>query len=120
VWHRSSGGLVGDEGVTARIKPRRRKAWEAAVLPLNYARKPLKLLNIPKPLARFPLSNPCQLNPWPGSYIAILMPANALQEHDLAKVGRTAHKSDGTNRFPKTGSTCPIGLRADSDEVARV
>jgi hypothetical protein len=61
--------------------------WEAAVLPLNYARKPLKLLSIPNPLTRFPLSNPCQLSPWPGSYIAILVPANALQEHDLANVG---------------------------------
>jgi hypothetical protein len=71
----------------AMSKPRRRKAWEAAVLPLNYARKPLKLLSIPNPLARFPLSNPCQLNPLPRSYIAILMPANAVQEHDLSKVG---------------------------------
>jgi hypothetical protein len=61
-------------------------AWEAAVLPLNYARKPLKLLSIPNPLARFPLSNPCQLNPWRGSYIAILMPANTLQEHDQGEV----------------------------------
>jgi hypothetical protein len=40
----------------------------------------LKLLGIPKPPTGFPLSNPCQLSPWPGSYIAIMMPANALRE----------------------------------------
>jgi hypothetical protein len=73
------------------------KDWEAAVLPLNYAREPLKLLSIPNPLSRFPLSNPCHLNPWLGSYIAILMPANALQEHDLAKVG-----VEGSNPFARS------------------
>ncbi len=38
-------------------------AWEAAVLPLNYARKPLILFSNSYPRSRFPLSNPCQLSP---------------------------------------------------------
>jgi hypothetical protein len=36
-------------------------AWEAAVLPLNYARKPLKLCGIPNPISDFSLSFPCQV-----------------------------------------------------------
>jgi hypothetical protein len=36
-------------------------AWEAAVLPLNYARKPLIMFYNSDPPSRFPLSNPCQL-----------------------------------------------------------
>jgi hypothetical protein len=36
-------------------------AWEAAVLPLNYARKPLKSFGIPTTLSDFSLSFPCQV-----------------------------------------------------------
>jgi hypothetical protein len=36
-------------------------AWEAAVLPLNYARKSLKLFIIPNPPSDFSLSFPCQV-----------------------------------------------------------
>jgi hypothetical protein len=38
-----------------------RIAWEAAVLPLNYARKRLIVFCNFDPPCRFPLSNPCQL-----------------------------------------------------------
>ena len=63
-----------------RERPRdAREAWEAAVLPLNYARKLLILCWNSDPPSRFPLSNPCQLWALPRSYTAILRPANAQQ-----------------------------------------
>jgi len=74
-------------GVSAIVVKRAFFAWEAAVLPLNYARKPLIMRYNYNPSSQFPLSNPCQLTTQLGSYIAIRTPANALQEHDLGKVG---------------------------------
>ena len=54
-------------------------AWEAAVLPLNYARKLLILYRNSDPPSQFPLSNPCRFWASPQSYTAILTPANAQQ-----------------------------------------
>src|SRR5260370_3958158 len=51
-------------------------AWEAAVLPLNYARKLLILCRNFDPPPRFPLSNPCQLCASPQSYTAIFRSPN--------------------------------------------
>jgi len=72
-----SGRLRCPRNVWVRQGPQ--KDWEAAVLPLNYARKLLILCWNSDPPSRFPLSNPCQLWALPRSYTAILRPANAQQ-----------------------------------------